>query len=171
HYFKYCPRCGGRLADRRERRGEPIRQICSDCGFILYDNPIPTADAVIIKNGRALLMRRAWPPRQGEWDVPGGFMEVGETPLEAARREVKEEIGLSFSAKELLGIYPGTYDWQGRRRHTLSIVFVGTATGRLKPSVEASELRWFPIGSLPTVMAFPHQRWAVRDLKKYLRRR
>lgn len=116
-------------------------------------------------------MRRAWPPRQGEWDVPGGFMEVGEMPLEAARREVKEEIGLTFSAQHLLGTYPGTYDWQGRRRHIISIVYVGTATGKLRASNEVGELRWFPIASLPKIMAFPHQRWAVRDLKKYLRRR
>ena len=66
--------------------------------------PLIGVGALIIDDGRVALVRRGQPPLLGEWSIPGGVLEVGETWAAAAVREAREETGLIVEAGELLGI-------------------------------------------------------------------
>ena len=80
-----------------------LRYHCPNCETIHYQNPKPTATLVCIKNNKILLVKRAFNPAKGEWSLPGGFIELGETPQDAAKRELKEETNLNGEVVKLLG--------------------------------------------------------------------
>jgi len=80
-----------------------LRYHCLNCETIHYQNPKPTATLVCIKNNEILLVKRAFNPAKGEWSLPGGFIELGETPQDAAKRELKEETNLNGEVIKLLG--------------------------------------------------------------------
>ena len=69
------------------------------------DSPVVGVGAIIIENGRVLLVKRGHPPLAGEWSIPGGVLELGETVQAAAVREAREETCLTVEATELLGVY------------------------------------------------------------------
>ncbi len=98
---RFCLLCGGRLRARREG-GRP-RHVCRRCGWTYYGNPVPAAVGALVRGGRLLLGRRAGPPYEGTWDLPGGFLEAGETPERALRRELWEELGIRVGRLRLLG--------------------------------------------------------------------
>src|SRR5258705_456863 len=91
---RFCQRCGRRLRIVSEdgRR----RPRCPRCGWTFYANPAPAAVAVVMHGGRVLLARRTREPYAGTWDLPGGFLEQDEVPLEGLRRELREEIGVGI---------------------------------------------------------------------------
>ena len=70
-----------------------VRELCEECGYIHYVNPIPVVGTVPVCGDRVLLCRRAIEPQKGKWTLPAGFMEVHETLLEGALRETFEETG------------------------------------------------------------------------------
>ena len=80
-----------------------IRYHCIECGTIHYQNPKPTATLICMRNTDILLVKRAFEPAKGEWSLPGGFIELGETPEDAAVRELKEETNLNGEVIKLLG--------------------------------------------------------------------
>ena len=67
--------------------------------------PLVGVGAIIIEDARVVLVKRAHPPLQAEWSIPGGVLEVGELVREAAVREAREETGLTVEPGELLGVY------------------------------------------------------------------
>ncbi len=89
------------------------------CELCKFNNPKGTATAVIIKDGRLLFLRRVEDPFRGMLDLPGGYMNHGELPEEALKREVKEELGVDCSAS-FLGVFPGTAEWRGKNFSILS---------------------------------------------------
>jgi ADP-ribose pyrophosphatase YjhB (NUDIX family) len=93
---RFCLLCGGRLVSVRD--GDHRRRRCRRCGWTYYGNPVPACAAVVLSAGRLLLARRARPPYAGMWDLPGGFLEAGEEPLGALRRELREEIRVGSDA-------------------------------------------------------------------------
>src|SRR5215467_6952048 len=88
---QFCIRCGGRLVATRRAAGAGSVRTCPRCGWVDYNNPAPTASVLLLRRGRLLLVRRAVAPSRGAWDLPGGFIEAGETAEQAARREMREE--------------------------------------------------------------------------------
>ena len=80
-----------------------LRYHCPNCKTIHYQNPKPTATLICIKKNEILLVKRAFSPGKGEWSLPGGFIELGETPEDAAKRELKEETNLNGEVVKLLG--------------------------------------------------------------------
>jgi ADP-ribose pyrophosphatase YjhB (NUDIX family) len=121
---------------------------CTACGLVLYENPAPTVSAVVERDGLVLLTRRGIEPRLGMWDTPGGFVEAGEEPVEALRRELLEETGLTIEVGELLGIYPDRYD---DGVPTLNVFYVArvTAGGDGEPRDDVTEIGWFEPHALP----------------------
>lgn len=81
------------------------RQVCSDCGFIAYENPKVVVGAVVTLGARILLCRRAINPRAGFWTLPAGYMELGETAEAGAMREAWEEARAKIAIDRLLGAY------------------------------------------------------------------
>lgn len=114
--------------------------------------PLIGVGAIIIENGRVVLVKRAHPPLQAEWSIPGGVLEVGELVREAAVREAREETGLMVEPLELLGVYDRVVrDPQQRvQYHYVLIDFLcRPVAGELSASSDAAEVRWFAREELP----------------------
>ena len=79
------------------------RYHCKSCDSIHYQNPKPTATLILPKDDTILFVRRAFEPEKGSWSLPGGFLELGETLAEGAKRELKEETNLNGEVIKLLG--------------------------------------------------------------------
>jgi 8-oxo-dGTP diphosphatase len=110
------------------------------------DRPIVSVGAVILKNERVLLVRRATEPLKDEWSVPGGVVELGETLRVAAEREAREETGLDVAAGEVLGVFDSIFpDASGKAQfHYVLIDFLCRVTGGdLRAAGDAAEARWF----------------------------
>lgn len=88
---KYCCQCGAEVALRVPPGDNLPRHVCDACGHIHYQNPKIVAGCVAVWEEKILLCRRAIEPRHGLWTLPAGFMENGETTLQAAARETLEE--------------------------------------------------------------------------------
>lgn len=99
----FCPDCGTRLESFTFENRE--RKRCPACERIAWHNPVPCAGvAVVDRSGTesaVLCVERGVPPGVGEWTIPGGHMEIGEEPPEAAARELEEETGISVDPADL----------------------------------------------------------------------
>lgn len=116
------------------------------------DRPVAGVGAVVRRDGQVLLVRRANPPRQGEWSLPGGAQEIGETVFEAARREVQEETGITIEVLGLVDVVDSIQrdeDGQVRYHYTLVDVFARAAAGDASAAGDAAEAAWFDPGRLP----------------------
>lgn len=104
--FKHCPSCGAAAEYRVPADDNRERATCTACGSIHYENPINVVGTLPIwgegPDAQVLLCKRAIEPRYGLWTLPAGFLELGETAAEGARRETDEEAGARI---ELLDLY------------------------------------------------------------------
>ncbi len=110
------------------------------------DSPLVGVGAIIIDDGRVLLVKRGHPPLEGEWSIPGGVLEVGETLREAAIREAREETCLTVEPADLLGVYDRVIrDDDGRTLyHYVLIDFLcRRVDGDARAADDADEVRWF----------------------------
>ncbi len=101
-----------------------------------------------------LLIRRGQPPLLGEWSLPGGVLECGETLREAVIREAREETGLVVEPGDMLGVYERVIrDNDGRvRYHYVLIDFLCRPVGGdLKAGSDAADVRWFTRDELPAL--------------------
>jgi ADP-ribose pyrophosphatase YjhB (NUDIX family) len=110
--------------------------------------PITGVGVVVWHGDRVLLVQRARPPRQGQWSLPGGGQQLGETLTDAARREVREEAGLEVELGEVIATLDLIErDAGGRvRYHYVLIDFVAeAASAELRPGDDAAAARWFTL--------------------------
>ena len=110
------------------------------------EQPLVGVGAIIIEEGRVLLVKRGHPPLAGEWSIPGGVLEVGETLREAAIREAREETCLVIETADLLGVYDRVLrDDNGRTLyHYVLIDFLcHRVEGKARAADDADEIRWF----------------------------
>jgi len=118
------------------------------------DRPFIGIGAVIIDGSRVVLVKRAHPPIQGQWSIPGGVLEVGELVREAAVREAGEETGLIVEPGELLGVFDRVLrDPEHRvQYHYVLIDFLCRPVGgELRAASDAAEVRWFKREELPAL--------------------
>jgi 8-oxo-dGTP diphosphatase len=110
------------------------------------DQPLVGVGAIIIEGNRVLLVKRGHAPLAGEWSIPGGVLEVGETLRQAAVREALEETGLTVETGELLGVFDRVLrDAEERTRyHYVLIDFLcRRLSGEAQASGDAAEVRWY----------------------------
>jgi len=164
----FCEKCASRLTDREI--GGAKRQVCPQCGSIVYEHSRPCAGALVVDRGCVLLVKRAVDPFKGYWDIPGGFLEAGEHPAAGAARELLEETGLSIEPIEVVGLFVDEYG--ADKIPTLSIVYhARVKSGTARAASDASEVRWFALDQLPDKLAFPWSRQAIDALIRILQDR
>ncbi|MFZ0860400.1 MAG: NUDIX hydrolase [Candidatus Sulfotelmatobacter sp.] len=116
--------------------------------------PLVGVGAIIIEDARVLLVKRAHPPLQAQWSIPGGVLEVGELVREAALREAREETGLIVEPEDLLGVYDRILRNPEKRvqYHYVLIDFLcRRVAGDLAAASDAAEVRWFTREELPAL--------------------
>ena len=129
-----CPRCGEKVKS--------------------YRNPIPTVDVIIETAGGIVLIERKNEPKG--WALPGGFVDYGETLEAAATREAREETRLEVTDLRLLGCY--SEPARDPRQHTITTVFIATASGTPVAADDAADVVVFPLSALPDHLCFDHRR-------------
>jgi len=153
---RFCPRCAAPATI-----DFPRRLFCPSCGYQWFSNPSPVAGAIPVEpDGRIWLLKRGFAPAEGLWTFPGGFVDLGESVEEAARREAREEIGIDLRLTGLIGVYSRP------DQRVVLVVFAATPEGRPQTSDEATEVAAYAPDELPwDRLAF----WSTeRALKDYL---
>jgi NAD+ diphosphatase len=118
--FRFCPRCGSEGFEPESAKSLK----CTKCGFRYFINPVAAVAALIFNTGGQLLLtRRRHNPAAGMLDLPGGFIDVGETAEEALIREIKEELNVTIDSFKFYGTFPNEYLFGGIVYFTLDIVF------------------------------------------------
>ncbi len=158
--MEYCRRCGGPV-DTVTLLGK-ARGRCGRCGHVEYrDLAVAAATVTEVAGGRVVLARRAIRPGFGQWVIPGGFVEAGETVAAAAVRETAEEVGLHVALAGFVGVY--SYP----RSRVAVVVYHAVLARPGEPAPqdgESFEARGFPREEIPwDALAFDSTRDALRD--------
>jgi 8-oxo-dGTP diphosphatase len=163
--FRFCPLCSDELTPLASGpdRG---RLGCWREHFVHYENPAVTAFALVERDGRYLVLKRGQEPYRGRWELPGGFVEQGESPAEGVSREVFEETGLRIEVLSIVGAYTSRYGDDGK--WTVDLAFHCRASpGDLNLSAESSDAAWLTIQQVPP-LAFAGERSAFEEFKQTL---
>ena len=131
---------------------------------MLYRNPAPAAGVLLPGPRGVLLVRRKFAPAAGDWCLPAGFIEYGESPERCAIREIAEETGLRVRLTGLFGVYAGFDD---PRVRAVLILYTGErVSGRLRAGDDAVEAAYWRLDRLPRRIAFAAHRKALEDLRR-----
>ena len=153
--------CSAGLSEMREADGR-VRQVCSQCGWRYYPHMAVSVSAVLIQDGKVLLVKRSHRPCAGSWMFPSGFLEYGEHPEEGVLREFREETNLDARVSNLLGVFRSEDDFR-EPNHVVMFYRVSDAKGDLRnDDTENEAISWFPISQLPQIELANHQTIAQR---------
>lgn len=145
HHVRFCGLCGGTLRLREVLPDRRRFKVCDVCGYVDFPGPKLVAGCLVVEEGRVLLLRRGIMPQIGKWTFPGGYVDLGETPTQAAVRETIEEVRMTVTLDRLLGLYADP-------AHPLAAVAVYLAKPGTNPpglSEEATEVRYFAPDEIP----------------------
>lgn len=144
--FKHCPKCGGEFVVNNFKSKK-----CKECGFVYYFNPSSATVAIILNDRNELLVSvRAKEPAKGTFDLPGGFVDMGETAEEGVIREVEEETSLKVVSLKYLFSRPNLYVYSGFEVHTLDMFFlckVNDCSG-FTAADDVASLRFVPLNEI-----------------------
>jgi len=156
----YCPYCSDKLTSRRE--GEILRDYCSSCEVFFYDNPLPVASVIVVRNREVLLVKRKFEPYSGMWCLPSGFAETGESIEAAALRELNEETGIRGRIIDFVcadSIYNKIYG---------DLIFITYEVEWIKNELlagdDAEKVKFFPLDKIPP-LAFQSN---VKAVNRYI---
>jgi len=134
------------------------RLVCTDCGFVYYENPKVVVGSVCEWSGRILLCKRSIEPRSGYWTIPAGFLELNETTDEGACREAWEEARARIEIDALLGVYNIPHISQVQLMYRARLL-----TPDIEAADETSEVGLFAWEEIPwDDLAFPSVEWALK---------
>jgi 8-oxo-dGTP diphosphatase len=152
---RFCPRCGA-----APEIDFPRSLQCPSCGYAAFFNPKPVACAIPREpDGRVWLLRRGFEPSAGLWTFPGGFVDLGESVEQAARRETREELEIDVRLTGLVGVYSRPQD------RVVLVVYDAVPLGTPRTTPEAPEVRAFAPGDVPwSELAFWSTEQALRDV-------
>lgn len=132
------------------------RSVCRHCDFVDYRNPKIVAGAVVVRDGKILLCKRAIEPRKGFWTLPAGFMELGESVEEAAAREAMEEANATIQIDNLLAVYSVP------RIGQVQVMFRARLASEVSAGPESEEVGLYDWKDIPwRDLAFPTVVWAL----------
>lgn len=152
--FKFCPLCGDEL-DCHAIEGN-LRSFCSNCQWIHYENPLPTAAAFVCGlKKEILLIKRGVSPGKGLWALPSGFIEIDETPEKACLRELKEETGLKGHIEKLIGVYSQK---SLLYKNVIIMAYRIEASGYPKAGSDSLQCEFFLKNRLPRIAFSSHRR-------------
>jgi len=152
------------MAQRAE--GGTKRPVCPACGFVQYLNPAPGAGVIVMRDDRVCLVKRKFPPREGLWCLPTGFMEWAEDVQLTARREALEETGLEVCLTSLYAVESGVLPPD---IPVLVVFYRAEETGGiLQAGDDAAEAEFFPLAKLPQSIAFAAHRKVLQQLQTEL---
>ena len=137
------------------------RLVCDRCGHVQYENPKVVVGSVVEHDNRILLCRRAIDPRDGYWTLPAGYLELGESPEEGARREAREEACAELDIDRLLATYSITRISQVQLIYRATLATPGYSAG--PESREVDLFRWEDIPW--NELAFPSVHWALHHFR------
>jgi 8-oxo-dGTP diphosphatase len=156
----HCSHCGLPLTQKDE--GGVPRDFCASCEVYYYDNPLPVAANIVVKDREILLVKRKNDPFKGLWCLPMGFAESGESIEAAAIRELQEETGIDGKILDLVDVESGHSDTYG---DLLFLTFETEWTsGELIAGDDASEVNFFAFDNMPD-MAFESN---ISAIKKFI---
>ena len=137
-----------------------------NCELCKFNNPRGTATAVVIQESKLLLLKRSSEPFKNAWDLPGGYMQQGETPETALTRELKEELGTDCEL-DFIGWFPGTAFLNGEQFAILSHTYLAELTGKIElDQQENSTYQWTDIDNIdPAKIAFDSNQDIVKFVK------
>lgn len=161
--FRFCPKCS---SSRFEISGQRSMK-CPDCGFQFFINSVAAVAALVAdKNGNLLLTTRGVEPHYGKLDLPGGFIDPGETAEEAVARELYEELGLKIKKVEYAGSSTNEYVYAGFSVFTLDMAFrvIPVSLSGLKPMDDILDYRFYGFNEIdfsqipaPSIRTFVNQ--------------
>jgi NAD+ diphosphatase len=132
--MQYCPWCGSRLGLKKIEGREYTACTTGLCEYVYWDNPLPVVAAIVEHRGSVLLARgKGWPANF--FGLVTGFLEKGESPEDAVRREVKEELGLDSEIRGFVGMYPFF------QKNQLLLVYHLSADGDIMLNDELEEVK------------------------------
>jgi 8-oxo-dGTP diphosphatase len=122
------------------------------------DRPLVGVGAVVLRGDHVLLIRRARPPRRGEWSLPGGLQKLGETVFEAAAREVREEAGIDIRPLGIVDVVDmierdgESADGRVRWHYTLIDVLAAWSAGEPRAAADAADAIWATLDDVPQLV-------------------
>jgi ADP-ribose pyrophosphatase YjhB (NUDIX family) len=154
--WNYCGTCGQSLVIAHD--GQSDKPHCPNCRRFYYLNPVPAACCFVSRApGELLFARRAVEPCLGEWCLPGGFIELGETAEEAALRELREETNLQASRARLLGVSTRLSPIAGAVMVLGYVVEEWAGESEMRPDSDALELGFFSQADWPPLAFEVHR--------------
>jgi len=164
--INFCLRCGTKL-ELQDDREEKLRPHCPSCGWVYYKNPVPAAACVILnEKNELLIIKRLVEPKKNEWALPSGYIEINQSPEEAARDEMLEETGLEGRVKKFLGYYDGTSPIYEK---VLSFGYWMEITGgKLEAGDDAGEAKFVAFDDLPPI-AFDSHKYFLQKIRDILK--
>ncbi|HOZ49818.1 MAG TPA: NUDIX domain-containing protein [Candidatus Hydrogenedentes bacterium] len=152
-HWNFCPECGVPLVHHKDDGQD--RPYCEPCGRHYYFNPTPAACCFVTRGDALLLGKRGIQPQYGQWALPGGYIELGETAEAAARRELAEETGLRALSTRFIGAS------SQQSVATGAVIVLGYAVdewdGELQAGSDVIELQFFPFEELPRLPFRAHR--------------
>ena len=129
------------------------------------DRPLLGVGAVIVKNDQVLVVRRANPPLQGQWSIPGGLVDTGETIKEAVIREIREETSLNIEPVELVEVFERILrDADSRVQYHFVVIdyLCRLVSGEAQAGTDVSEIRWARLDELQMLGVTPETRNVIQ---------
>ncbi|MCU0638934.1 MAG: NUDIX domain-containing protein [Candidatus Krumholzibacteria bacterium] len=162
--WQYCPFCGRELSKMMDEGRERI--FCVPEKRFIYDNPVPASTAVVFDDkGRILLVLRNREPGSGRWALPGGFIEIGESPAAAAARELEEETGVRGCDPVLVDVIHEESEFYGT-----SLVITGyrfeKSSGAPVAGDDADDAAFFELDALPPLAFRSHELLIRKSLRQ-----